>query len=82
MSALQALLIAAGIVLAAAALAALIACIASGVCEAGAIIAAAGFAAAILIIGFLRSQGITVTDDGGSVTSVDTSGTAEESAVA
>jgi uncharacterized protein DUF4157 len=81
-SALQALLIAAGIVLAAAALAALIACIASGVCEAGAIIAAAGFAAAILIIGFLRSQGITVTDDGGSVTSVDTSGTAEESAVA
>ena len=81
-SALQALLIAAGIVLAAAALAALIACIASGVCEAGAIIAAAGFAAAMLIIGFLRSQGITVTDDGGSVASADTSGTAEESAVA
>jgi Domain of unknown function (DUF4157) len=81
-SALQAVLIAAGIVLAAAALVALIACIASGVCEVGAIIAAAGFAAAILIIGFLRSQGITVTDDRGSVASADTGGTAEESAVA
>jgi len=81
-SALQALLIAAGIVLAAAALAALIACIASGVCEAGAIIAAAGFAAAVLIIGFLRSQGVTVTDGGGSVASADTGSAAEESAAA
>jgi len=81
MQALQALLIAAGIVLTAAAIAALAACIASGACEVGAIIALVGYAAAVLIIGFLRSQGITV-NEGGTVATAETGAAGEESAAA
>ncbi|UCV17573.1 eCIS core domain-containing protein [Ferribacterium limneticum] len=51
--------------LSAAAIAAIAACFISGVCEAGAIVAAAGAATAALVIGILRAAGVTVTEDGG-----------------
>jgi hypothetical protein len=47
-------------ILSAAAIAAIIACFASGVCEAGIIIAAAGAAAAAVIIGILIASGVEV----------------------
>ncbi len=61
MAALQAFLIALGIVLAIEVIAAIAACVASGVCEAAAIIGLAGYATGLLIIGFLESQGVTIT---------------------
>ena len=48
--------------LSAAAIALLVACFASGVCEAGIIIGAAGAAAGAIIIGIFRAAGITVND--------------------
>ena len=50
--------------LSAAAIAAIAACFLSGVCEAGAIIAAAGTATAAVVIGILRSAGVTVNEGG------------------
>ena len=50
--------------LSAAALALLIACIASGACAAGAIIGAAGATAGVAIIGILRANGVTVSEGG------------------
>ena len=50
--------------LSAAAIAAIAACLLSGVCEAGAIIAAAGTATAAVVIGILRSAGVTVNEGG------------------
>jgi hypothetical protein len=50
--------------LSAAAIAAIAACFLSGVCEAGAIVAAAGAATAALVIGILRAAGVTVNEGG------------------
>jgi hypothetical protein len=50
-------------ILSAAALAALIACFASGVCEAGIIIGLAGAAVGAVIIGIFRSSGVQVHED-------------------
>lgn len=47
--------------LSAAAIALLIACVASGVCEAAAVTAAAGAALALVVIGALRAAGIEVS---------------------
>lgn len=66
-TALLVMLALAGIALAAYALALLIACIFSGVCEAAAIIGLVGVGAAVLIITFLRRNGVTVDEGGGAV---------------
>lgn len=50
-------------ILSAAAIAALVACFASGVCEAGIIIGAAGAAVGAIIIGIFRSAGIIVNEE-------------------
>jgi len=46
--------------LSAAAIALLVACFASGVCEAAAVAAAVGAALALVVIGFLRAAGVDV----------------------
>ncbi len=50
--------------LSAAAIALIVACFASGVCEAGAIVAAAGAATAAIVIGLLRGKGVDVRGEG------------------
>jgi uncharacterized protein YlaI len=52
-------------ILSAAAIAAIAACFASGVCEAGIIIGAAGAAVGAIIIGIFRAAGITVNEEEG-----------------
>ncbi len=51
-------------ILSAAAIAAIAACFATGVCEAGIIIGAAGAAVGAIIIGIFRAAGITVNEEG------------------
>ncbi len=68
------LLAAAGIILTILALEALAACIAGGVCEAAAIIGLLGLGAALLVIGILRSAGITVAGGSSGTTAAAQSG--------